>query len=100
MNQIEGKSEFNILGYRVVFQPEKEVVNYSPESVVNFVQNEANVLKERMPHLEPGQLAILLALKFAKENLDLKMEFKENINELHNKAKDALQCLEGISSFS
>ncbi len=100
MNYNEGKSEFNVLGYKVIFRPDNDGSTHSPERIANFVQNEADILRKTMPNLEPGQIAILLALKFAKENLDLKTEFKDSINKLHMSAKDALQYLEEIAPIS
>jgi hypothetical protein len=100
MNYNEGKSEFNVLGYKVVFRPDGDGSNQAPERIVNHVQNEADILSKSMPNLEPGQIAILLALRFARENLDLKTEFKDSIDKLHTNAKDALQYLEGIAPVS
>jgi hypothetical protein len=100
MNYNEGKNEFNVLGYKVIFRPDGDGNKLAPERIVTYVQNEADILSKKMPNLEPGQIAILLALKFAKENLDLKTEFKDNINKLHTSAKDALQYLEGIAPVS
>ena len=100
MNYNEGKSEFNVLGYKIVFRPDGDGSNQAPEGVVNYVRSEADILSKSMPNLEPGQIAILLALKFAKENQDLKTEFKDSINKLHTSAKDALHYLEGIAPVS
>jgi len=97
MNVTEEKNEFEVLGCKVVFRPDENDGSCSAEEIVDFVHKEAQKIMEISPHLDKGQVSILLALKFAKDNLALNREYRENINKLQATAVDALQFIEGVS---
>ena len=96
MRTDEGKLEFEILGYTVTFRTESEKSSIRPEQILDLIQNEAELIKKDSPNLDSGQLAILLALKLAKENLDLKNSLKDNIENLQASALDALRYFEKL----
>ena len=72
MKTNEGKIEFDVLGYTVTFRPSTEEGQVAPEQILDYVRKEANIIKRNSPSLDSGQIAVLLALKLAKENFDLK----------------------------
>ena len=97
MKTNEGKIEFDVLGYTVTFRPSADGSDVAPEQILDYVRKEANIIKRNSPNLDPGQIAVLLALKLAKENFDLKNDFKENIDKLQASASDALQYFEEVA---
>ena len=52
---------------------------------------------EKQPQLERSHVAVLAALELAYENLSLKKEYRENVDELASQAQEALQMIEDIS---
>jgi len=97
MKTNEGKIEFDVLGYTVTFRPCIDEGQVAPEVILDYVRKEANIIKRNSPSLDSGQIAVLLALKLAKENFDLKNDFKENIDRLQASASDALQYFEEVA---
>lgn len=96
MKTNEGNTDFDVLGYTVTFRPSTEEGQIAPEQVLDYVRKEANIIKRNSPNLDSGQIAVLLALKLAKENFDLKNDFKDNIDRLQASANDALQYFEEV----
>lgn len=97
MKTNEGKIEFDVLGHTVTFRPNIDGSDIAPEQILDYVRKEANIIKRNSPNLDSGQIAVLLALKLAKENFDLKNDFKENIDKLSASASDALQYFEEVA---
>ena len=97
MKTNEGKIDFDVLGYTVTFRPSMDGSQIAPEQILDYVRKEANIIKRNSPNLDSGQVAVLLALKLAKENFDLKNDFKENIDKLQATASDALQYFEEVA---
>ena len=89
--------EFEVLGFKVKFKPEGEDQPVSALEVVECVENEANNLKKNFPQLSQGELGVLLALHFAKKNMALEKEYKDNIQQLNKTVCDALNLVETIS---
>jgi len=90
MLNMEENIEFEVLGFNVRFKPENGEDYEAAKNVVEFVCQEAEKIRENKPDLEKGKIAVLLALKLAKENIGLNKEYRENINMLQNTAVDAL----------
>lgn len=88
--------EFKVLDFRVKFkETEDKLLNAA--HVVELVHLEAQILKEKMPHLSNGEVLLLVALKFAEEKTAIEDEYKVNVNDLHKKAKTALDLIEKIT---
>ena len=92
--------EFEVLGFKVKFKPEGEDHPVSAQEVVEHVNREANKLSRSNPQLSSGEIAVLIALSFAKQNIGLEKEYKMNIEQLNKSAHDALSLVETISSSS
>ena len=97
---MEENIEFEVLGFNVRFKSEDGEDIKSAQDVVDFVCQEAEKLSLENPGLERGKIAVLLALKLAKDNIGLDKEYRENINMLQNTAVDALQIIEEVSQPS
>ena len=89
--------EFEVLGFKVKFKPEGEDQPVSALEVVECVNKEANNLIDNFPQLSQGELSVLLALHFAKKNMAIEKEYKNNIQRLNKTACDALNLVETIS---
>jgi hypothetical protein len=100
MLNMEENIEFEVLGFAVRIKPENGEDVEAARSVVDFVCEEAEKIRLENPGLESGKIAVLLALKLAKDNLGLDKEYRENINLLQTTAVDALQIIEEVSQPS
>ena len=90
--------EFDVLGFKIKFRPdEEEESNIAVSDVISFVSQEARNMSELYPNLGRGEVAILMALKMAKDKLSLEKEYQENIDKLQTTAQDALQYIEEVS---
>lgn len=92
--------EFDVLGYKVRFKadnPEANPDEISASDIVNIVEQEANKIREAAPGLDNGKVAILVALKMAKEKMILEKEYRTNIDNLQRTAMDALQFIEEVT---
>ena len=85
---------FDILGFKLKVRSDENEQLINAKDVSQIVRDEAYSLKEKSPNLSNGEIAILLALKYAKEKLVLEKEYETNIQELQNTAKDALARIE------
>jgi cell division protein ZapA (FtsZ GTPase activity inhibitor) len=65
--------------------------------VIEFVQNEVEKLQEQYPQLDNSQLAVLLAMNFARERLEIEEDFRMNIEEIERSTKEALENIESIT---
>ncbi|MBI2519995.1 MAG: cell division protein ZapA [Bdellovibrio sp.] len=100
---IQSEKEFDVLGYRLRYRPDidssNEATNNSSatinaEEVVEYFNQRANGLRSRYPHLDPGQVATLLALDITKEKLVLEREFKTSLHNLEERTRQALEKIE------
>ena len=90
--------EFEVLGFRVKFRPDGDAEQKGATAVVDRVSKEAEIIREKFPELSKGQVAVLVALKMAKELEQLDNEYHENINKIQTSANDALRFIEEIST--
>ncbi len=97
---IQSEKEFDVLGYRLRYRPdtacettENASAKVNADDVVDYLNQRANVLRSRYPHLDPGQVATLLALDIAKEKLVLEREFKTSLQNLEERAQKALAMI-------
>jgi cell division protein ZapA (FtsZ GTPase activity inhibitor) len=97
MNSLKEETEFDVLGYSLKLSSTRGEDRIAPAEVVSYLLKEANQIRENAPHLEPGQVAILAALKIAEERLALDIEYHENVDKLQSSARDALQFIEEVS---
>lgn len=95
-------NEFRILSFKLRLDAsmESDSEEIDAQDVVEYVRNEVEKLKSQLPKLSDGQLAILTALKLAKDKLTLEQEFKENVTRLEATAKDALKYIEEVMPVS
>ncbi|MFZ8932685.1 MAG: cell division protein ZapA [Bacteriovoracaceae bacterium] len=97
MDQLRESQEFEVLGFNVRFKAGDDDNSNRARDIVEFVSKEAVKIKEAYPGLDNGQVAVLLALKMANDNMKLSMEYQSSISELQKSALDALQTIEEIS---
>ena len=91
--------EYNVLGYQVKFKPDDiDTDDASSKEVVDLVLKEASRIQNSAPHLQNGEVAVLVALKLASEKLNLNNEYMTNIGDLKKAAQDALQFVESSIS--
>ncbi len=98
MNDKTDGLEFDVLGFCVKFRPSGDTKQVSPQKAVELVLKEANDIRSTGPRLDNGQLATLVALRLASENLELQKEYQKNIDQLQKSAIQALHSLEEASS--
>lgn len=90
--------EFEILGYKVKLREEEgNTASVSPHDVVDLVRRESNKIREKAPHLASGEVALLVALQLANENLELSQTYQTDIETLKSKASRALDLIEDVS---
>ncbi len=88
---------FEVLGQKLKLKKDEKLEGIGPSDIVGYVQSEALKILSSSPQLSQSQIAVLLVLKFAGENLALEKEYRENINLLRRTAVDALQYIEEVS---
>jgi cell division protein ZapA (FtsZ GTPase activity inhibitor) len=84
--------EFNVLGCKVKVQPEQND-SHIAKAVIEEVLAEIQQLKNARPLLRDTDVAVLVALKVAKEKLQLEQEYKDNIFKLEESLENALGVL-------
>ncbi len=89
--------EYEILGYKVRLREQDASTSSSPLEVVDLVRNEANKIMDKAPHLERGEVALLVALQLADEKLRLENQYHTEVNELKEKASQALDLIEEVT---
>ena len=97
MNSLREDKEFNVLGYNIRLKEADEGQLITPEEIVELVMREADMIREKSPNLNQGQIAVLVALKVASEKMSLDKEYRDNITRLQSTASDALQFIEEVS---
>jgi cell division protein ZapA (FtsZ GTPase activity inhibitor) len=90
--------EYEVLGFKVRFKRDHDAEQDQVAEVVEKVSKEAEIIKEKFPELSKGQIAVLTALKLAKDLVELDKEYRENINKIQASANDSLRFIEEIST--
>lgn len=93
-------AEYEILGYKVKLQKGDENTQVTPEEIVELVRGEANKIMDKAPSLSSGQVATLVALKLAQENLTEAKKYQTEIEDLKGKASEALSLIEEVTPTS
>ncbi len=90
--------DFEILGYKVKLREQRgSESSVTPHDVVDLVRRESNKIMDKAPQLSSGEVAILVALQMAQENLELSQSYKEELANLKSKAGEALNLIEDVS---
>ena len=97
MDNKTSSTEYEILGYKVrLSRGEHESVE-SAREVVDLVRQESNKIMDKVPHLDRGEVALLVALQFAKEKLDIESQYNLELSDLKDKAARALDLIEEVT---
>ena len=88
--------DYEILGYKVRFKPEVGD-HIDPQGCVDLVNKLVKEINQNAPELDKAQTAILVALRLASEKIDLEVDFKESIQQLHSAANDAFRIIEKVA---
>jgi cell division protein ZapA (FtsZ GTPase activity inhibitor) len=91
MTQSQEK-EFNVLGCKVKYRPEQND-SQQAKAVIESVLREIEELKSKRPLLRDTDVAVLVALKFATDKMQLEEEYKNNIFKLEQYLETALQAI-------
>lgn len=91
--------EYNILGCPVRLKPD-EGSSSNAQLAVDLVNKEIEHLRSKNPALKDVEVAVLIALKFAAEKLDVEAEYKENVFALRSGINEALNFIEEVSPGS
>lgn len=98
IEQMNINREHDILGMKINVRPEAEQESkVTSARVIEFVQTEVDKLTEQYPHLDNSQLAVLLAMNFARERLEIEEDFRANIEEIERSTREALENIESIT---
>lgn len=89
--------DYEILGYKIKLREDDQNSQVSPSEVVALVREEANKISEKAPHLERGEVALLAALQLAQEKLTCEHQYQSELNELKEKAGQALNLIEEVT---
>ncbi len=89
--------EYNVLGYRLRVNTDKENASVSAKEVAELVTREASKIKLDHPQVDQGQIAVLLAMKLAEDKLVMEKMYKDNLDKLQARAGSALQYIEEVS---
>jgi cell division protein ZapA (FtsZ GTPase activity inhibitor) len=97
MNSKKENLDFDVLGFKVSFKADHFADENTAQKIVDYVREEASKIKDRVPQLNQGQVAILAALQIASEKVSMEIECKDAINQLQLTAGDALKFIEEVS---
>ena len=89
--------DFEVLGYKVKLREEENNSGISASDVVDLVRRESDKIMVKAPHLTNGEVALLVALQMAKENIEINKQFQSDLSSLKNKAGQALNLIEEVS---
>jgi len=92
MTKLSQDIEYNVLGCKVRLRSD-QTDNRHAKTVIDLVNSEILELKKSRPMLRDTDLAVLVALKFATEKLEIEDDFKESILKLEGSLETALQAL-------
>lgn len=88
---------FEVLGHKLKLKKDEKLDGVAPKDIVATVQEEASKIFNSSPQINPTQVAILLALKFAGEKLALEIEYRKNIDYLSKTASLALLEIDEVT---
>ncbi|MBT3586795.1 MAG: cell division protein ZapA [Halobacteriovoraceae bacterium] len=97
MDSHKESQDFEVLGYKIRLRADNDNERVAPAEAVERVRIEALKIREKAPNLAAGEVAILVALNLAEQNLLLADEYKDNIELLHSTAGDALKFIEEVT---
>jgi hypothetical protein len=86
------EQEFNVLGCKVKYRPEQND-SQNAKAVIDLVLQEVEDLKVKRPMLKDTDVAVLVALKLATENLQIEDEYRTNILRLEASLESALGAM-------
>lgn len=89
--------EFEVLGYKVKLREQGDSTGVSASEVVDLVKRESDKIMVKAPHLSNGEVALLVALQMAKENIEINQQFQSDLGSLKEKAGQALNLIEEVS---
>ncbi len=97
MNNGRNDSDYEILGFCVKLKSNIcKSGRISPEKAISLVKREINKVLDKSPTLDRGQVAMMVALKFAYDNLKISDELCRNMDEVQTVAGDVLKQIEEI----
>lgn len=85
--------EFNVLGCKVKYRPEQND-DHIALAVLEMVNEEVKLLKEKRPSLRDTDIAVLVALKIATDKMRIEDEYKNTVLKLEESLEQALQSVE------
>ena len=88
--------DLDILGFKIKVKAGDEDQAVMAREVANLVSSEAETLWSKTAHLDKGQVAILIALKFAEEKLKIEREYRSEIEALSKKADSIFEASENL----
>ena len=98
IEQLQTEREHDVLGFRIKVHPGEELkAKVSSQRVIDFVENRVEQIKEKFPQLDNAQVAVLVAMNFARERLEIEEEYRENIESIELSATQALEMIESIT---
>ena len=99
---IEKDLQFDVLGCRIKIRAEEVNAEgdrlLSPEHIVGLVLSEIDQMKAENSKLDDKQIAVLLALKFAKEKMVLESSLNIDQAEIYKNTSMALKLIEEVCS--
>ncbi len=99
-NQEHMKQEYEILGQKIRFSPEKGMNKEQADRVIATIEGEAYKLQRQDPHRSSEQVAVLLLLKFVSEDMFKKEGLAKEIDILKLATLDAMKVLEATHEAS
>ena len=97
MNDKGRESEFEVLGFRVKLGDDGGDSFVPAEKIIAYVQREGDKIRSKIPHLDQGQWAVLVALKLGQDLLSLDQDYRDNIERIQSSAIDAMRFIEEAS---
>ena len=95
---IKDEKEFVVLGQKLKLNRSSETFeDISPEQIVEYLNREADIIREKSPDLQMNQVAILAGLKIAADKLAIEKDFRGSVERFRSTASDALQFIEEVS---
>ena len=90
MTEMGQKFEIDILGCRIKYQANQDEDKSIAQSVADLVLSEIETLRMNRPSLKNTDLAVLTALKFASEKMQMEQDFKELVFEVEDSLNKVL----------
>jgi cell division protein ZapA (FtsZ GTPase activity inhibitor) len=95
MNEGELK-EYEVLGSSVKLTVDDR--SHEAQEIVNSVLRDASELQQQKPQATTNDIAVLLALKYASENMEMKKELDQKLNTLDETVSKALKFMSHIQA--